>query len=205
MGLRRWRGDALERFDPAQSARSRELAGALLASFPRRAAAFALDFALGLVPFVGLFLLFVNFAEQHGWLNEGAPLLHFFEHEHMVEVSGRGDTRNLNFRLGFLQNLVGLVWWVLFFGLSLYWCKGRTLGKRLFGLRVVSLEHEHLSFWHCIERALAYGASALEAGFGFLQYYLDENRQTVHDRIAKTIVVREPRKKREKGRASAKA
>jgi hypothetical protein len=62
------------------------------------------------------------------------------------------------------------------------------------GLRVVSLTHERLSFWHSVERALGYGASTLELDFGFLQYYLHPYRQTVHDRIAETIVVDERRR-----------
>ena len=39
--------------------------------------------------------------------------------------------------------------------------EGATPGKRLFGIRVVSLFHEHISPWHSIERALGYSASAL--------------------------------------------
>lgn len=42
-----------------------------------------------------------------------------------------------------------------------------------------------------VERALGYGASALEGGFRFIQYFIHPNRQTVHDRIAETIVVAE--------------
>ena len=45
-----------------------------------------------------------------------------------------------------------------------------------------------------MERILGYGASTLELGFGFLQYFIAENRQTVHDRIAGTVVVAEVRK-----------
>jgi uncharacterized RDD family membrane protein YckC len=60
-------------------------------------------------------------------------------------------------------------------------------------IRVVSTAHEHLSLWSCIERALGYGASALEGGFGFVQYFIHPNRRTVHDRIAETIVVKERR------------
>jgi len=78
---------------------------------------------------------------------------------------------------------------VLYFGLSTYFGKGATIGKRLLGIRVVSLVHRELSLWHSIERTLGYAASSLEAGFGFLQYFTHPNRQTVHDRIAETIVV----------------
>jgi len=195
MGWKRWRGGAKEKYDPALSERRRRLEGAPLASFRRRAAGFLLDLFIGAVPLSILFGFFIVYASRHGWLEEGKPLLRFFEHEHMVEVTGKGSDRNVIFDVGFLNNLVGLVWWVLYFGLSLYWGKGKTLGKRLVGIRVVSLDHERLSLWHCIERALAYGASALEAGFGFFQYFLDKNRRTVHDRIAETIVVREERTK----------
>jgi len=79
----------------------------------------------------------------------------------------------------------------LYFGLWTYFRKGRTLGKQLTGIKVVSLTHEKLGFWHCIERSLGYGASILEGGFGFFQFFLHPNRQTVHDRIAETIVVRD--------------
>jgi uncharacterized RDD family membrane protein YckC len=63
-------------------------------------------------------------------------------------------------------------------------------------IRVVSLAHDHLTLSHSLERALGYAASALEAGFGFVQYFIHPNRQTVHDRIAETIVVVEPRSSR---------
>ena len=45
--------------------------------------------------------------------------------------------------------------------------------------------------WDSIERALGYGASALEAFFGFFQYFIYPTHRTVHDRIAETIVVSE--------------
>jgi uncharacterized RDD family membrane protein YckC len=56
------------------------------------------------------------------------------------------------------------------------------------GIRVVSLVHHEISLWQSIERALGYAASSLEAGFGFLQYFTHPNCQTIHDRIAETIV-----------------
>ena len=82
------------------------------------------------------------------------------------------------------------VWFVLYFGLTTYLFGGRTLGKWLLRLRVVSLAHERLTLWGCIERALGYGVSAAEFGFGFFQYFIHPNCRTVHDRIAETIVIR---------------
>ncbi len=83
----------------------------------------------------------------------------------------------------------------LYFGLGTYLGKGRTLGKKLMRIRVLSLAHDHLTLWHSIERSLGYGASMLEGGFGFLQYFIHPNSQTVHDHIAETIVVYEPKAK----------
>jgi hypothetical protein len=48
-----------------------------------------------------------------------------------------------------------------------------------------------MTLWHSIERALGYGAAALEFGFGFAQFFIHPYRRTVQDRIAETIVVKE--------------
>jgi uncharacterized RDD family membrane protein YckC len=93
---------------------------------------------------------------------------------------------SLSFELGGLGGFAAMV---LYFGVATYLGKGVTIGKRVTGIQVVSLVHDHLSLWHCFERALGYAASSLEAGFGFLQYFTHANRQTVHDRIAETIVI----------------
>ena len=88
-----------------------------------------------------------------------------------------------------LTHIRSVIVLVIYFALALYFGRGQTLGKWIAGTRVISLTHEHLSLWQAIERALGYGASFLEAGFGFLQFFINRNRQCVHDRIAETIVV----------------
>jgi len=90
----------------------------------------------------------------------------------------------------YLKIIIKLLIPVLFFGLITYFTNGYTLGKRMLGIRIVSTSHMHLTLWHSIERSLGYYASSLEFGFGFIQYFTDYNRRTVHDRIAETIVVR---------------
>jgi uncharacterized RDD family membrane protein YckC len=79
---------------------------------------------------------------------------------------------------------------VVYFGLITCITNGYTFGKRLLRIRIVSTNHKNLTLWHSIERSLGYYASSLEFGFGFLQYFIDYNRRTVHDRIAETIVIR---------------
>ena len=142
-----------------------ELDGAPLASLKARAAAFYLDALIAVALFFPI-----------AWLI-GTALERAFH------------LKNMHIELNFFENWYSIVWLVLYFGLSLYFGKGRTVGKRLLRIRVTSLVHRELSLWHCIERALGYGASALEGGFGFFQYFLYPNHRTVHDRIAETIVV----------------
>jgi uncharacterized RDD family membrane protein YckC len=83
---------------------------------------------------------------------------------------------------------------VLYFGLITCLTNGNTFGKRILRIRIISTCHKHLTLWHSIERSLGYYASSLEFGFGFLQYFIDYNRRTVHDRIAETIVIKVKRK-----------
>ncbi|MDD8013920.1 MAG: RDD family protein [Acidobacteriota bacterium] len=157
-------------YDSHQTKRMEDVHGAELATFWRRAAAFSLDIIV-------MSLLYVAVV---GSLE---PLL---VRMGIMEPSGR-----IVFSLN--HGWYNVAWVVLYFGLFTYFLRGRTPGKWLMGIRVVSLAHERISLWHSVERALGYGASMLEGGFGFFQYFIHPNKRTVHDRIAETIVVREKR------------
>jgi uncharacterized RDD family membrane protein YckC len=148
-----------------------ELHGVELASFGSRALAMLIDFAIAGALFLGGLMLFFKIANRYTSMGQ--------------------DNRHINVELNFFENWYSIVYLVLFFGLSVYLGNGRTLGKRVMGIRVVSLVHHKMSLWHSIERALGYGASALEFGFGFVQYFIHPNRRTVHDRMAETIVIRD--------------
>jgi hypothetical protein len=159
-------------FDPHDTPRMLALAGTPLARFWPRFAAYCIDISFVLVTYVPM-----EFARQY-------LVARFLHHE-----------ENIHFDVKFDFHEVGnLVWLVLYYGLSVWMTNGRTIGKWLMGLRVVSLTHRKISFWQAVERALGYGASALECFFGFYQFFLNHNRQCVHDRIAETIVICEPRK-----------
>ena len=152
-----------------------ELEGLELASFRSRACALLIDFVAGGALFLGVFV---------GLIKAGA----ITSLEHRLGLKG-----DYKIEINFFENWYGVLYWVLFFGLSVYIGNGKTLGKRLLHIRVVSLVHRRMSLWHSVERALGYGASMLELGFGFVQYFIHPNRRTVHDRIAETIVVRDAR------------
>ena len=83
----------------------------------------------------------------------------------------------------------------LYFTLTVFFLNGQTIGKRIFKLRVVSLYHKKIGFWHCLERSLGYAASTLEFGLGFVQAIWNHNRMSLHDKIAETIVIKIEKKK----------
>jgi uncharacterized RDD family membrane protein YckC len=94
----------------------------------------------------------------------------------------------------FLKFLFGLLP-VLYFVISFYFFKGQTIGKYFLRIKVLSLYHEHLGLWHCIERSLGYFASVIEFGFGFIQAFWNPNRMTLHDKMAETIVINKTKNK----------
>ena len=162
----------MQTYNAHETERMHQVHGAPLASFKARAAAFVIDFFAAFVLFTAIFILGVRLLSSLGLLK--------------VETNV-----NLEFDL---HHWYSLVFVVLYFGISTYLGNGKTPGKWLVGIRVVSLAHERMSLWHSFERALGYGASALEFGFGFIQYFIHPNRRTVHDRIAETIVIKEEKK-----------
>jgi uncharacterized RDD family membrane protein YckC len=160
-------------YDAHETARMLTMHGVRLASFKARAGAFILDFLLAAVVFGGLVLLGSRLA-----VKLGIPI---------------GDV-HLTFDFTHWYSLIFLV---VYFTLLTYFTNGQSLGKRLFGIRVVSLARDRMTLWQSFERSLGYGASSLEFGFGFIQYFVHPNRCTVHDRIAETIVVQDRVKKDE--------
>lgn len=153
-----------------ESARMAELEGLPLASFLSRFAAFTIDFAIAAVSFAALGMGSAIAIIKLGWMHDNIHLdFDPFHHEHWES----------------------LIYYVLFIGISNYIGNGATIVKKIVKIRAVSLVHHRLSLWHSFERALGYGASALEAFFGFFQYFIHPNHRTVHDRIAETIVVSE--------------
>jgi len=80
-------------------------------------------------------------------------------------------------------------WAIAYFSLLPFWWKGQTVGKRLFGLRVVELTGKPLGLMTCFGRYGGYAAGLATGGTGFLQVLWDPNRQAVEDKLAHTVVV----------------
>ncbi len=80
-------------------------------------------------------------------------------------------------------------WAIAYFTLLPFWWKGQTVGKRLFGLRVVELTGKPLGLMTSFGRYGGYAAGLATGGMGFLQALWDPNRQAVEDKLAHTVVV----------------
>jgi RDD family len=155
-------------FHAHETARFDALSGVQLASFRQRAWAIAIDVAVVLVV---------------------KSLLGMHSHHHSAEESGPLTMAKL--LMEGVHSIEDLIESTLYFAIALKVSNGQTVGKWVMKARVVSLTHDSMGWWQSTERALGYGASLLEGGFGFVQFFINRNQQTVHDRIAETIVVDE--------------
>lgn len=154
-------------FEPHDEKRMLFLKGMPLAPFARRASAWALDLMLVILAATAVLVCYAVVKDP--------GLLHGHRSVHIELFKSKWG--------------LGLI--ILYFGVLPYAWKGRTVGKRIFRIRVVSLSHDRLGLWQSVERALGYAFSSLEGGFGFIQFFFHPNRQTLHDRIAETVVVSE--------------
>jgi uncharacterized RDD family membrane protein YckC len=85
---------------------------------------------------------------------------------------------------------------IIYFVITTYITNGQSIGKKILGIKIISIYHHRIGLWHCIERSLGYVASTLELGIGFYQVFWNPNRMTLHDKIAETIVIKTRVKKK---------
>lgn len=203
-------------FSARETAWLRELDGIELAGFRRRAVAFLFDWFLvilliSITATLGV-LLYVALARVAGHPVRDVNLISKRGNIHISDKDLPAEKKGFHYHIGLpaetaasdphasraeevlgevLHVVVDILVPCLYFGLFLWRWNGQTPGKRLMKIRVVSLVHRHMTFWHSVERALGYGAAALEAGFGFIQFWIHPYRRCAQDRLAETIVVTE--------------
>ena len=92
---------------------------------------------------------------------------------------------------------LGFGWAALYFSVFTAWFKGQTLGKMLFGIRVLKVNGKPISLWESFGRYGGYSAGLATGLLGFLQVMWDPNRQAIHDKISETVVIdlRKPNRK----------
>ena len=155
----------------------------VLATIKRRFAAFLIDWVCIVLIYFCVLAIFSLF-NVNDWK---------IDVKSIFEVDIETNIKSSYFII-FLKILFGFLP-VIYFTMLFYFAKGRTIGKKLLGIKVLSLYHEKLGLWHCFERSLGYFTSALEFGFGFIQAIWNPNRMALHDKIGETIVIRLPRRK----------
>jgi hypothetical protein len=85
---------------------------------------------------------------------------------------------------------LGFGWFALYFTAFTVLGRGQTPGKRLLGIKVLSLDNRPLGWWLAFERFGGYAASFSIGLLGFAQILWDRNRQALHDKGVGTVVVR---------------
>lgn len=76
------------------------------------------------------------------------------------------------------------------YGAVMWKLKGTTIGGIVCNLQVVRIDGREIEWDTAIVRALSCFLSLVPAGLGFLWIVFDEERQSWHDKIAGTVVVR---------------
>lgn len=174
-------------FTPHEGHRTIVLANVPLASFQRRATALTIDFLLFSLLWIPLKITVPYLVEHKLHISDQAHPLKMWNGHISIKYEP--------------EQTLELVWTfclVIYFGVFLRITNGFTPGKRLMRIRVVSLTHDRIGTWQALERTLGYGASLLEGGFGFFQYFLYPNHECAHDRLAETTVINLPIKLKKK-------
>jgi uncharacterized RDD family membrane protein YckC len=86
----------------------------------------------------------------------------------------------------FTAIITGMVYFIWFHGAG-----GRTPGKMLFGLRVIQVSGEKMTFGVAFLRCVGYIISGLFFCLGFVWIAFDGRKQGWHDKIAATLVIHE--------------
>jgi uncharacterized RDD family membrane protein YckC len=108
----------------------------------------------------------------------------------LVIVAGGGDPEADNPVVTFVSYLLGIPGWWLYSALleSSPW--QATLGKKALGLRVTDEEGRRIGFGTATARHFAKYLSAIALCIGFLMVALTDRKQGLHDRLARTLVLK---------------
>ncbi|MCH5598534.1 RDD family protein [Niabella ginsengisoli] len=87
-------------------------------------------------------------------------------------------------------NIVSLVISWLYFALQESSAAQATLGKRALSLKVTGMSGERISFLNATGRHFAKYLSAIILLIGYLMMLWDDKKQTLHDKLAGTLVVK---------------
>ena len=86
--------------------------------------------------------------------------------------------------------IAGLITQILYFSLLESSFLQASLGKLVFGIKVVDKQGARLDFLHCLVRNMSKFLSSLIFMLGYLMALVTENKQALHDLISGSYVVR---------------
>jgi len=89
-------------------------------------------------------------------------------------------------------NFLGALLGWLYFALQESSAAQATLGKRAMGIKVINQEGQRISFGQATGRYFGKIISTLILFIGYLMAFWDQKRQTLHDKMANTYVVKKP-------------
>ena len=96
-------------------------------------------------------------------------------------------------QLGGLPRTLFQIYLWLVFGFYFLWCwlrGGQTLPMKAWKLRVISADGQGITATQATLRYLYAWISLLSLGIGFLWAFMDKDRQFLHDRLARTRIVK---------------
>lgn len=95
--------------------------------------------------------------------------------------------------LGWLVKFGGFPLWFVVYNVVMWATKGTTIGGIICGLKVVRTDDRPLDWSVAIVRALSAFLSLAVAGVGFIWVAFDDEKQSWHDKIAGTTIVKVPK------------
>lgn len=161
--------------------------GLVYAGFWIRVAAHILDNLIVSIPFVVLWFIAVIMLVGMGVIV--APVQSFTSSSGTQAVP-----------LAFLGTILALYFTLIFGRLVVVWLyhailesgpHQSTWGKRLLGLKVTSITGERISFGHATGRYFSTLITNLTMGIGYLMVAFTDRKQSLHDMIASTLVIKQ--------------
>jgi tetratricopeptide (TPR) repeat protein/DNA-directed RNA polymerase subunit RPC12/RpoP len=92
----------------------------------------------------------------------------------------------------FLSNLSAIFYFliILIYFLGTKGYRGQTLGYQILGIKIISVDGKRVTLLQILIRLISSIFSELALGLGYIWLVFDKNRQTWHDKIAGTYVIR---------------
>jgi len=146
------------------------------AGFWRRLIAYSIDgFIISMVFIILMFISGIAFFS--GIISSGSNTW-------ISEINDPERMLSFSLMFWFFSTLINIAYFTYFHGST-----GRTPGKMLIGLQVVSVDGSPISFGTAFLRSVGYLVSSLVFCLGFIWIGFDKKKQGWHDKIAGTVVI----------------